>query len=208
MESPNRKMWGDRVSLGLLRPTRRAQSNLGLLCFRRWVCVTPSLSPAARGVGRNASHRRGRKNPQMGVFCPRQECVRAVAALSMVLAKNGAAGRVDGGFSILSQQNNMLFDGLLLFSPRNVVVPPNDSRLDVAVPPKDSWRRGQAFGGMTGRSVVVLPNDRRFVLSHLWQGCRIRGRIGITRRGANVAVLPVGRPVSAHSRGRQPDFLY
>jgi hypothetical protein len=67
MESPNRQMWGDRVSLGLLLPTRRAQSNLGLLCFRRWgVCYAISVSCRAR------RHRRGRKILKRG-FSP-QDC--------------------------------------------------------------------------------------------------------------------------------------
>ncbi len=89
MESPNRQMWGARVSLGLLRPTRRARSNPGLLCLRRsvlrYVMVLSFKMPGftlARGVGQELAWTQG--DGVRAVFARFLKCVRGVARLSTV----------------------------------------------------------------------------------------------------------------------------
>lgn len=97
MESPNRQMWGARVSLGLLRPTRRARSNPGLLCLRRSVLryrmlLVPSENTAAstRGAGQHLA--RAHVDGVRAVFARFLKCVRAVAHLSTVLEKSPTGG--------------------------------------------------------------------------------------------------------------------
>lgn len=97
MESPNRQMWGARVSLGLLRPTRRARSNPGLLCLRRSVLrylmlLGPSENTDAstRGAGQHLA--RAHVDGVRAVFARFLKCVRAVAHLSTVLEKSPAGG--------------------------------------------------------------------------------------------------------------------
>jgi len=96
MESPNSQMWGARVSLGLLRPTRRARSNPGLLCLRRsvlrYVMPLSSVKHGCRIPWRQPETGKGACRWREGGFRPFLKCVRAVARLSMVLGKWPAAG--------------------------------------------------------------------------------------------------------------------
>ncbi len=89
MESPNSQMWGARVSLGLLRPTRRARSNPGLLCLRRrflrYVMVCSFKATQTRGTGQQLAW--AHDDGMRAIFARFLKCVRRVARLSMVLGK-------------------------------------------------------------------------------------------------------------------------
>lgn len=110
MESPNRQMWGARVSLGLLRPTRRARSNPGLLCLRRsvlrYVMVLSFKMPGftlARGVGQELAWTQ--VDGVRAVFARFLKCVRAVARLSTVFGKWHISDVAMGGGGILQRES-------------------------------------------------------------------------------------------------------
>lgn len=112
MESPNRQMWGARVSLGLLRPTRRARSNPGPSCLRRSVVrylmlLVPSQNTGAniRGAGQHLA--RAHVDGVRAIFARFLKCVRAVAHLSTVLEKSPAGGISWTPDGILSRESSV-----------------------------------------------------------------------------------------------------
>lgn len=164
MESPNRQMWGARVSLGLLRPTRRARSNPGLLCLRRSVVrylmlLVPSESTGCKHPWRRPASGRGACRWRQGGFRPFFEmctCRRAsVHGLGKIAhGRHFADTRRDsyGGINHLGWSRHAR-------PPASVAVVPKDSGPNVAVVPKDSWTSAACDGRIVPSNVAVLPND-------------------------------------------------
>ena len=103
-------MWGARVSLGLLRPTRRARSNPGLLCLRRSVHryvipLVPSENTGAKTRGAGQDLAWAHVDGVRAVFARFLKCVRAVAHLSTVLEKSPADGISGTLVGILVQES-------------------------------------------------------------------------------------------------------
>ena len=164
MESPNRQMWGARVSLGLLRPTRRARSNPGLLCLRRSVLryrmlLVPSENTGCKHPWRRPASGRGACRWRKGGFRPFFEmctCRRAsVHGLGKIARRRhfvDARRDSHGGINHLGWSRRGR-------PPASVAVVPKDSGPNVAVVPKDSWASAACDGRIALSNVAVLPND-------------------------------------------------
>ncbi len=164
MESPNRQMWGARVSLGLLRPTRRARSNPGLLCLRRSVVrylmlLVPSQNTGCKHPWRRPASGKGACRRRKGGFRPFFEmctCRRAsVHDLGEIVRRwHFADVRPDSyaGINHLSWRRHGR-------PPASVAVVPKDSGPNVAVVPKDSWTSAACDPRIAPSNVAVLPND-------------------------------------------------
>lgn len=197
------------VSLGLLRPTRRARSNPGLLCFRRSVlryvmmlsvkmpssrcleprCLEPhgpdSCRPSHRRVAPARGAGMGARRRHEGGFRPFFEmCTWRCASVH-------GLGRIARGRHFADTGLDSC--GGIKHLPRrssgrpgrSVAVVPKDSAPNVAVVPKDSWPSAAWADGMVPSNVAVLPNDGADstppLPSPLWNRRRI-GRESALRR--------------------------
>lgn len=197
--------------LGLLHPTRRAQSNLGLLCFRRnclryamrrSCCAVEGWSPIPTAVLRmdagTPRPRRGRRSPKFSM------CTRPFVSVHC-LGKKRCGAVPTPVFLLKTRKINVLSAAGGNGSVANVVDLPNDSDGDVADPPKDSWIARVGQSRERTANVADLPNNPRGSAppSPTGPGNRRRIGAGVGGRGrrANVAVLPV-KPPSAVNRPR------
>lgn len=216
MESPNRQMWGARVSLGLLRPTRRARSNPGLLCLRRSVLryrmlLVPSENTGAstRGAGQHlaGAHVDGLR----AVFARFLKCVRAVAHLSTVLEKSPADGisRTVGG--ILTAESTTW---TRVAAAGRLRVSPLCRKIRVQTSPlcrKILWHRQRATPGPHGRTspfcrmmerIPPLPHPAGHGIGRESGGNRPFGGSSERRRSASQS--PSKAAFDRHSRVEAP----